>query len=113
VHSSADEPRLDNAGALLAATSGDSAVEKILKAATSAEIAARLHWRSSHLVGLMRTVISSTLPNDRREAISLHAAEIEAILKDLERGRFYTVAGIEFWIVGTTSASFEANSPRA
>jgi predicted transcriptional regulator len=87
-------------------------VKKILQAAANAEIAAMLHWRSPQLVSLMRTVISSTLPNDRREAIRLHEAEIEAILKDLERGRFYTVAGIEFWIAGKATAGFAANSPR-
>jgi hypothetical protein len=68
-------------------------VDKILQAAANAEVAAKMHWRSSYLAHVMGAINASTNPKVRREAIDTHAMEIEAVIKDLERGHFRTTAG--------------------
>ncbi len=68
-------------------------MESLLKAAAVAEVAAKMHWRSSYLTHLTRAMENATQPKVRRAAIRTHALEIEAVMKDLQKGRFNTAAG--------------------
>jgi hypothetical protein len=82
-------------------------MKTILSAAANAEIAAMMHWRSANLSRLMRTVTTTSVPEDRREALRMHEVETEAILKDIDKGWFHTLAGIEVWSIRTASAGVD------